>query len=167
MSDREELLAALQELATAHGSSALAAAHQQLRRLAWKRRKKGKQEDGQLAKAVMEAFDIRDQLKKSGADTATINAGLERTLRDFWPKAKGRTEPWRYECDDCNDTGLLMMQCPGGEDPRCGRLRPHDAHEFGQPCFCKRGARFHDKPKSADDAVTSAAKVTKPTRFGR
>jgi hypothetical protein len=41
---------------------------------------------------------------------------------------------WRFDCDDCTDTGWRSRQCPA--EP-CGRRGEHDPHEWVDPCACR------------------------------
>lgn len=48
----------------------------------------------------------------------------------------GRDEPWRHECQDCEDSGWVRgLTCPG--DATCGRTRKHAAHDYTQACPCR------------------------------
>jgi hypothetical protein len=47
-----------------------------------------------------------------------------------------RTEPWKHECYDCEDTGWIVgMTCDGGS--ACGRKTRHLAHDYTMPCPCR------------------------------
>lgn len=47
----------------------------------------------------------------------------------------GREEPWRVDCDRCEDTcWRLPMECPG--DPTCGRPTRHLPHTYTDRCAC-------------------------------
>jgi hypothetical protein len=48
----------------------------------------------------------------------------------------GRSEPWKHECHDCEDTGWIIgLTCDGGTT--CGRTRKHQAHDYTQACPCR------------------------------
>ena len=113
-----------------------------------------------LGAIIMAAVREAEEMRAAGADAAEVARGLEAVVRDRWPKPKGRTEPWRYLCESCSDTGLVLHS-------EVNRLGIHVT--TGYPCVCEKGARFILKPKmrTAEDAVARAAKVSKPTRFGR
>lgn len=74
----------------------------------------------------------------------------ERRLREARPMA--REEPWRVECDACDDTGWARLRCVGVGRRRdlvvsefeggfpvegCGNKRPHAGHFFVRPCPCR------------------------------
>ncbi len=119
-----------------------------------------------LGSIVREAIDVRDSLKAAGMTGAELDRGMETVLRDCWPRPTDRTEPWHDACSNCRDYGLEMGWCPG--DATCGRRKIHGAHEYGKPCWCPLGRKFHDKLKpSEDDAMTLAARPKKPSRWGR
>lgn len=123
-----------------------------------------------LGDIVMRAVAEADELKSQGLDPS---AGLEQVVRESWMKPKGRTEPWRYLCEQCEDTGYQRSQCPG--DAMCGEKKtdgtpkriPHDPHAFVRPCWCDKGRQFQVKPKRETDELAAVGKVSKPTRFGR
>jgi len=137
-----------------------------------------------LGAVVLEAIAYRDGLKAKGASQTDLDAGLEAILRDRWPKPHDRTTPWRYLCELCQDTGLRIFTCrpsarcngistrtdgPGsraGKERRLCVMATDETHEYGEPCVCERGARFRPRARGVDDFV-SAAKASKPTRFGR
>lgn len=106
----------------------------------------------------MAAVREAEELRAAGADAETVARGLEMVVRERWPKPKGRTEPWRYLCESCSDSGLTLRA-------EVNRLGIHV--KTGYPCACEQGQRFREKPKTADDAIARAAKTAKPTRFGR
>ncbi len=139
-----------------------------------------------MTKAIIEAVRYRDTLRAEGASEADLAEGLERVVREAWPKPKHRTEPWRYRCDLCDDTGLRHFVCRQGE--RCNgisqrinsageqagkyarlcRLSPDSTYEhtYGEPCMCPLGRRFLPPSRSTDD-FTKATKSKPMTRFGR
>lgn len=137
-----------------------------------------------LGAVVLEAIAYRDELKRQGATPEDLDAGLEAILRDRWPAPRDRTTPWRYLCELCQDTGLRIFTCrpsarcngistrtdgPGsraGKERRLCVMATDETHEYGEPCVCERGARFRPRARGVDDFV-SAAKASKPTRFGR
>lgn len=163
----EDLHAALDALTKAHGAPALAQAMRNVRRAQGAGRKRDKQQYGALSTAIMQALDMRDELKAQGVTGAELDRGMEGVLRELWPKPHGRTEPWHDQCGNCRDYGLEMIDCPG--DATCGFRKPHPPHEFGRPCWCPKGNRFRDQPSPTDtDPVKRAAKSPRQlTRFGR
>jgi hypothetical protein len=57
---------------------------------------------------------------------------------------EGRTEPWRDECDSCEDTGWVRpIACDGG--PICGRRRKHLPHTLTKPCECRPTNRTYQR----------------------
>lgn len=119
--------------------------------------------EGQLGAVFTEAMRIWDAQKAEGVPQAERIAGLRETLKAAWPQ----TREWKYLCQSCSDYGLVMNTCPGVKDAICGRSNPHQAHEFGTPCWCDAGRRFRPKKASAEDAVDDAARVRTPTKLGR
>lgn len=166
MSDDTTIEDALKQLAEAKTASELITAHQQKARAVKAARRKAQQTEGPLAATFRVAMEHWDAQKADGVSFAERAKGLEQSLRAAWPK--GREEGWKYLCDDCSDYGLVMGKCPG--NTTCGRTFPHQAHDFGWPCVCPKGARFREKPKSPSDGLTSAGKSPKKsgfTKFGR
>lgn len=117
--------------------------------------------DGVLSQTFTAAMELWDHQKAEGVPRDIRLQTLERTLRAAWPQ----TREWKYLCQNCNDTGLVISFCEG--DATCGRDRPHYAHDYGTPCWCSLGAKFKPKPKPGPEDFTAAAKVSKPTRLGR
>lgn len=120
--------------------------------------------DGKLAQAYKECLPILDAAKAAGVPFQERIKGLEGVIRTFWRF----TREWRYRCGECSDYGLQMSECDG-EQHRCGlaKGKPHLPHEFGRPCWCAAGARFKAKERTEETAMEAAARVKKPTRFGR
>jgi len=120
--------------------------------------------EGRLARVFQEAMKLWDTLRTNGATFNERAAGLELVLRKHWPF----TREWKYLCAGCDDTGLVIEQCPG--DASCGRQRLHGPHTFGQACWCSLGAKFRD-PKPSPQDFAQAGKVKKKrdgfTRAGR
>ncbi len=114
----------------------------------------------------MQCIDIRDQLKADGMTGDELNRGLEGILRELWPKPHGRTTPWRFNCETCEDYGFEHFECPG--DETCARTKPHAPHHYVRPCFCPRGRTMVEKhTPTPDDATTRASKPTKMKKWGR
>ena len=120
--------------------------------------------ESKLAAAYKECLPILDAQKKAGVPFLERIKGLEGVIRQFWPF----TREWHYRCGECGDYGLQMSNCDG-EQHRCGlgKGKPHLPHEYGRPCWCSAGLRFKAREQTEDSAVEAAAKVRKPTRFGR
>lgn len=117
-----------------------------------------------LAETFREAMRISDRMKFEGASKADRQAMVETALRQAWPQVRA----WRYLCENCNDYGLKMHDCPG--DATCGRSMAHLPHEYGRPCWCDAGRKFRPKAVAPEDleGAGRAPKKSKPfTRFGR
>ncbi len=65
------------------------------------------------------------------------------------------TRVWRFDCDDCSDTGWRSQQCP---EIHCGRRFEHGPHEWVERCFCihtnptirrrkEAGAKYSQSPE--------------------
>lgn len=151
-------------------SDRLAREHAELR-AAVIRARRALKPDG-LAARVMNAVEEAEGLRAQGFDADTIAQGLEKTIRDAWPK--GREEPWQHLCDACEDFGWQIHTCPG--DASCGdrrtdghvrKLIPHYPHHFARACWCEKGRQFQVKPKQETDELVNVGKTSKPSRFGR
>lgn len=55
---------------------------------------------------------------------------------------QARSEPWRLECERCEDTGWELLQCP---DVPCGTARTHYAHSYAVPCACRASNRTYQR----------------------
>ena len=78
---------------------------------------------GALGKALMEALDLRKQLKAQGLSKAELDAAFEQVVRDVWPVER----EWHYRCEPCRDTGWKFFVC--SEATPCGRRTPERAPE--------------------------------------
>lgn len=114
-----------------------------------------------IAETLRECFRIWDAMKADGASFAERCRTLEKTLRVTWPF----TREWKYLCDRCDDTGLVLYACPG--DATCGRHKVHNAHEYCVPCWCEKGAPFRPPKKTETDELTAVGRTSRPTRIGR
>jgi hypothetical protein len=68
------------------------------------------------------------------------------------------TREWKFDCDDCLDSGWRSRRCP---EMACGKRYDHSAHEWVEPCQCRAwnptlrrrrealGARFSKSPERA------------------
>lgn len=65
---------------------------------------------------------------RDAANTARLTVFREHLLSH-------REEPWRLECERCEDTGWTIHDCAG--DTFCGRQKAHYAHTFARPCACR------------------------------
>lgn len=52
-------------------------------------------------------------------------------------------EPWRAECETCDDTGWEQMQCDGSDI--CGRRKDHAKHGYVVPCVCRPTNRTYQR----------------------
>jgi hypothetical protein len=142
-----------------------------------------------LGRIIMEAVAYVEGLKAKGATKADTDQALENVVRARWPKPKDRTEPWRYICDTCGDTGLQMLQCtprfrcpgistrtdsPGEKPGKYRRLCVGSTtyeHDYGVPCRCAKGDLFRPRGQQAEaEGAFVAATKSKPkplTRWGR
>lgn len=125
-----------------------------------KPKKTGARQHGTLSDTVMDAMRLWDEQKAGGVSLADRQRGLFGVLRDAWPQVR----EWKYLCQNCNDTGLVMAECSG--DATCGRVKLHLPHEFGTPCWCSLGSRFKQQSKPTPEDFTQAGR-SKPTRIGR
>lgn len=161
---RDELFAALEALSTAHGPQALAEAHESLRRAQIRKRKREHAEYGPLATAIREGLMIREQMKREGVPDDQIAKSFETIVRDMWPKPlSGRDTPWGFLCENCEDYGGEILECPAVP---CERRFAHGPHSYLRPCYCRK-RRFDLTPPSPTDgdALDRAAKPTKPKKF--
>lgn len=155
---------ALGTLAAAKSPSALAQSHWAVVGAVKRARQGFRQQLGTLAQTYVAAMAFWDAQKADGVPIAERFMGLDKTLRAAWPK--GREEPWRDNCAECRDYGLVMATCPG--DATCGRTKRHLPHGFGSPCWCALGKRFQEKSKPDPSDFTAAGRTSKPlTRVGR
>ncbi len=178
MSDQPTVL---DQLAAAKTRGELLTAHRAVRReLAQKRRSDGT-EWGVLAQTYTEAMRIWAAQKADGVSLLERERGLERTLRAAWPK--GRTEPWHYLCDRCDDTGWLFGACtpetPCGRpftlpnqrpDDYTGRGRCTPNHRYATPCWCEKGQMFRrglEGQKAKPEDFKQAGKSRDFKRVGR
>jgi len=157
------LESALQELSAAHGPKALTTAFNRLRGQVSASRRQASRRLGALAETFIEAMRIWDAQKADGVSKADRVTGLAKSLEAAWPK--GRDTTWKYLCDHCHDYGLEILTCPG--DATCGRSKPHQAHEWGNPCWCSKGQRFKVPAKPSAENFSAAGKTPKRSAFAR
>lgn len=181
------LQSALDALSKAHGPAALRDAFRTVQR----RVRAARADDGDarsLGRIIMEAIVYRERLKTEGVSQHDLDAGLESVVRDAWPKAKDRTEPWRYICETCGDTGFQMIQCtprfrcdglssrvdsPGDKPGKYKRMCVGSTtyeHEYGVACRCAKGDTFRPRARNQDaDSFEAVAKgrSKQPTKWGR
>ncbi len=177
----DEIRAALEKLAHAHGADALLSTLRQVQGEVRRARRDASRKHGALSTAVNEAWKIRDAMKADGVTGDALDAGMEGVVRQLWPQQR----VWHYQCERCHDTGLRMFVCQKGarcngistridskhDEPGkylrlCAKFPNSDyAHDYGEPCLCVRGARFTRAPKPPSDDLNDAGK--KPTGFGR
>lgn len=134
-----------------------------------------------LSAVFTEAMRIVDRMRDDGASKEDRETYVADVLREAWPK--GRSEPWRYFCEPCGDTGWLYKTCIHGscgrpfklpkqkDDDRTGRGQCTEGHSYVEPCACHKGderrRQLMKEGPSSEDAMAVAARVTKPTRVGR
>lgn len=68
-------------------------------------------------------------------------AARSRVFREHLLSA--REEPWRLDCDNCEDTGWAISSCEG--DTFCGRTKKHAPHDFAKPCPCRPTNRTYQR----------------------
>lgn len=136
--------------------------------------------DQSLGALAMDAVRSYEQLVANGMTKADALVSLERTIRAIWPKPKGRTEPWKFYCDDCLDTGWMVQTCtpetPCGRpfrlpnarlDDGTGKGRCTSGHSYARACWCAKGrakqAQLEQRPPQED--FTAAGRSM--TRVGR
>lgn len=175
----------LKTLSEANGPHALVRAFARMQGTIQTSRRAASKTLGLLASTFMEAMRIWDAQKADGVSKDERVAGLEKTLREAWPR--GREQPWRYLCDRCDDTGWAFHTCTP-ETP-CGRpfklpastnktgLKDYTGqghctpgHSYVTACWCEKGRAFRPsvegtRPASPDDFAQAAK--SKPTKVGR
>jgi len=183
MSDDEQppIESALDELSAADTPADLAKAHTELRRKIRASRRAQARQLGPLATSYDEMMALSDKLKADSVPAEERQKGIEAVLRQMWPF----TRTWKYLCEKCNDTGLIIKVCRQGD--RCNGISTRSdspyqepgkyqrlctmnetyEHEYGVPCFCSLGARFREKPPQNDPTGFSDVGKSKPTRIGR
>lgn len=134
----------------------------------------------QLGKIFVEAMRMVDRMKAEGASKDDRESYVAGVLREAWPK--GRTQPWRYICEPCRDTGWLYKTCIRGScgrpfrfprakgDDWTGKGHCTGGHPYVEPCSCEKGQvqrRQLLRERSSEDALETAARTSKPTRIGR
>ena len=78
--------------------------------------------------------------------TAEWRTVAERAQVDLLKQAvqPSREEPWRVECERCEDTGWVQgLTCDGTD--RCGRQKAHAPHTFTKPCLCRPTNRTYQR----------------------
>lgn len=135
--------------------------------------------DSQMAESLMAAIRICDQMKTAGETRENIAAYLDSVVRQVWV----RTRPWKFYCEECSDTGWHVKTCTPAmrcgrpfklpkarDDDKTGSAECRGEHSYAEPCFCHKGQKRRAellKQSTPSDDMDSAAKVRKPTRFGR
>lgn len=132
---------------------------------------------GPLAQTFQKAMEFWDAQKAEGGSFEERVEGLERTLRAAWPQER----PWHYICDECSDTGAIIMNStpatPCGRPFRLPGARPDDwtgrgrctpNHTYLRPCFCPKGDKYRrigeERPQQD---FKSAGKGTDFKKVGR
>ena len=128
MSDPTEAVhAAVDALADVRDSAEARAKRLTLRKAVGSLRRDFTKTHGLLSRTVTDAMELWDEQKAGGVSLADRQRGLLGVLQDAWPQVR----EWKYLCQNCNDTGLVMALCDG--DATCGRSKVHLPHEFGTP----------------------------------
>lgn len=104
---------------------------------------------------------LYESMRRNGMTKEQADYALEQHLRSVMT----HVQEWKYICEQCDDTGLEILNCP---DVRCQRRAEHGPHTYGVPCRCRKGDRWRDRPQTPDDDLTAAANMPKRmTRMGR
>jgi hypothetical protein len=140
--------------------------------------------DATLGAIIVETIRLRNQMRAHGATADEQAAYLEDIVRRSWPF----TREWKYLCERCSDTGLVLQRCrpgarcsgvstrtddwrdkPGKYHRLCVRMEDTSyEHEYVEPCWCQAGAPFRAHPRKPDEDLDKIAKTDKPmTRWGR
>jgi hypothetical protein len=120
---------------------------------------------------ALQAFPV--EAVKAAAALISIGAGrkfaptagewVEEARAQFEAEARQRLaaprDPWKYDCEECNDTGWVVgLECAGGDSSSCGRNKPHAAHSFTRSCGCRATnptyQRHHTFNKAGKQTVT-------------
>ena len=81
---------------------------------------------------------MRQQGRRFFPTTAEWRSEAEKAAYADLKKAVsgGREEPWKHECQDCEDSGWVRgLTCDGGTT--CGRTRKHMPHDYTMACPCR------------------------------
>lgn len=54
-----------------------------------------------------------------------------------------RPDPWRFDCESCDDTGWERFECTGNDF--CGRPNVHAPHTFVRMCSCRESNRTYQR----------------------
>lgn len=116
-----------------------------------------------LYATFVQADRMRRDALAAGDSREDADAIVANALKVAWPK--GRSEPWRYICDDCCDTGWEARDC---SQTRCQRRQEHAPHTYVEPCWCAKGrAKIAGPAQEADElAAVGKTKTRRPSRFG-
>lgn len=89
-----------------------------------------------------EKGEHRTRFFPTSADWRTV---AQKATVDVFRKALPavRDEPWRVECEACDDTGWELFECTG--DAFCGRQKTHAAHTFVRVCPCRPTNRTYQR----------------------
>lgn len=92
---------------------------------------------------------MREPGRRFFPTTAEWRTAAEKAHVDLLRQAvqSDREEPWKVECDRCEDTGwVLSRQCEG--DNYCGREKKHAPHTFTKPCPCRPTNRTYQRHRA-------------------
>lgn len=135
-----------------------------------------------LGSVINEAQILYLQLREQGLSRDEATVGLERVIRETWPKPR-RDDGRLFACLTCHDSGWEWAICEGlvkcGRPFRLPKQRAGDytgsgqcvpGHSFVRPCFCRKGeaiaAQLQGRANEGDD-FTTAGKSRPMTRLGR
>jgi len=87
---------------------------------------------------------MRQQGRRFFPTTAEWRSEAEKAAYAELKKAVsgGRDEPWKHECQDCEDSGWVRgLTCDGGTT--CGRKNKHMPHDYTLACPCRQTNRTY------------------------
>lgn len=114
-------------------------------------RRKAEKVIGPFAKAMLACMRDYKQARAEGLSQAEAVKGIEAVVREVWPRP--RSEPWRYLCNACGDTGWQEVM-------RHSRIYGEDV-PYVDYCTCQEGQRMrlgHNPVKSPETEASNVAK---------
>lgn len=128
---------------------------------------------GPITKALEEAVELRRQLLDSGMPEAEVNQRIGQSLKAVL--GHKRSEPWRFYCEHCRDTGWVNVEPSEQEQARLVRLYGDAQKHAGyvtkcQPCKwteLEREKRRRKAELSDEDDLAAAGQTKKSRGFRR
>lgn len=68
-----------------------------------------------------------------------------------------RADPWKSECETCDDTGWEYLACDGSD--QCGRTKAHAKHPYVVPCGCRGVNRTYQRKIEEQNLQASRRKA--------